>query len=509
MKIRIIFIDPPYDKASQAAAVQADEKIILIKDPYNITMVDGGRRIVNESGTSITYEDYCIEMQKIIDDTLHQEIINTGEPCKEITIQDCKEPPNFEAVHAALSRFELRFHSTCNLIYKDCTFGGTLYVNAVANFVKSVRFSDEHVTEASDMPAESPSTSSAKPLTREELVAMSDTSDRVFFNITVDEHGKKTLSEHDIAKLASLNYVAFFQSPESPAALRRFTDDQQVSYPSLPGRLAIKDDKRFSNPSYFFKKALTTNSPQGRLLDFFSAASQQRSDYTCGPSALKMVADYYESMKRALFCGTPIGNNDAWKALSTAHEMKFAKWVKTTEEVGSEIGDMRDGLRIFDLQVVDDQAGFHADKFDEGALKAHKEILWDKFKEVLALGIPIIVNMRNHEDIGHYEVVIGIDNTNNIILAEPGRALEGKIEFEVLPKDQFIERWKNMSGQRHGRFLIVPPNECSAQAIESMLEDVPHLLNGVPNKLALERNEIQQDEGMGVTNDPSSPAPQK
>lgn len=56
--------------------------------------------------------------------------------------------------------------------------------------------------------------------------------------------------------------------------------------------------------------------------------------------------------------------------------------------------------------------------------------------------------------------------------------MDNLIEFERVAKDRFIERWKNRSGEFHGRFLIVPSNDASAQKVESIFEDIPHYFNG-------------------------------
>ena len=133
------------------------------------------------------------------------------------------------------------------------------------------------------------------------------------------------------------------------------------------------------------------------------------------------------------------------------------------------------------LQVFDDCDGYSTEEHDERSLQEHKQLVLDRINHVLNLGIPVIINLRDPiEDIGHYEVIIGIDENQNIILAEPGGALAGKLEFEVVPKDRLIERWKNMSGKLHGRFLIAPPNEASTEQIKLILEGLPHYHNGEP-----------------------------
>ena len=64
MKIKIVFTEPPYTALKSMPEAASDEKVIFIQDPYNITMVDGGRRIVGVDQSTITYETYCVELKK-------------------------------------------------------------------------------------------------------------------------------------------------------------------------------------------------------------------------------------------------------------------------------------------------------------------------------------------------------------------------------------------------------------------------------------------------------------
>ena len=75
MKIKIVFTEPPYTALTSTPATP-DEKIIFIQDPYNITMLDGGRRILGVDQSTITYEAYCVELKKIIDDTIREQKLN-------------------------------------------------------------------------------------------------------------------------------------------------------------------------------------------------------------------------------------------------------------------------------------------------------------------------------------------------------------------------------------------------------------------------------------------------
>lgn len=448
MRVIIEFIEPHYDviATASASASGSGDRFILIRDPYIITILPEGRRIVDTQGVAITYEEYCIELQQIIKTTLqHEELIN-AEECSSITIIGCKEPPNFEALLLTLARTKLPLSLKCELVFKDCSFSGSLYVDAVARFIQSVK----------------------------------KVNPAIFFNLTLDEQQPSKISVHDQAKLADLKDVAFFPRVGDAPALRRFTDDQLIKNTGKGLQRLSTKSSLFAKPSYFFRSNVSQKpSAATILMDFFCQAHQQRSDYTCGPAALKMIADYYLAMEKRLFCGESTAEHQA--ALQFIHsstEFEISKRVETTEADGSEIVEMRQGLMALGFFVIDDSDGLSSDENEEVILNAQKEILWNKIGDILKLGTPVIINMRNKDEIGHYEVAIGIESQQRIILAEPGAALSGNVEFESIPKRKFIESWKNMSGKLHGRYLIIPPNQATADAIEIILHGLPHYFNG-------------------------------
>lgn len=438
MKLRIIFSEPPHADIESVA----DEKLVVIKSPYKITQeaIGAERNIEKEDGSKITYEEYCRETAALIAETFSAGELTAHGPYTDISIEGFREPPNFKAVCSVMAATPVAYAPKSNLIFKDCLFGGVLYTAATSKLVRAVR-------ERGD----------------------------VTFNITLDETAPSRLSTHDEARLASLSGVIFFRDKDSLASIRPIMDDSLlgVKRGSLAATLA--------SPTYYYREALREVAPSSEsiLKRFFSESAQQQSDYTCGPATVKMVAGYYTAMHRRSFCGEPLLHNDIWRGIETSAEMELAAEVKTTEAVGSDLMDMREGLMEKSLTVIDDN-GWGTGEHTEAELKAHKELLWDKMKEVVKLGVPIILNMRDRDGTGHFEVVIGIESTEEgerIILAEPGTALVGKPEFEHPTKAEFIERWKNMSGEFHGRFMILPPNEATAAAVESILDGIPHCIN--------------------------------
>lgn len=439
MKLRIIFCEPPHGDIETVAG----EKLVVVRSPYKITQAAAGdeRNIEKQDGSKITYEEYCAETATLIADTVHASGLTEHGPYDDISIENFQQPPNFNAVCATIAAMPNSYVPNSNLTFKNCLFAGALYTDSTSKFVRSAR----------------------------------DRGD-VSFNITLDEAAWSKLSAHDEARLASLSGVTFFRHKDSPASKRPFMDD------SLLGVKTSSLVTRLGNPTYFYRQFFreTGTMPEATLKNFFSQAAQQQSDYTCGPATVKMVANFYTVMQRRPFCGEPLLHGDIWLEMSTNPEMALAADVKTTEALGSDIVEMREGLMQKGLTVIDDN-GWCTSDYTEAELQAHKELLWDKMKDVLKLGIPIILNMRDRSEVGHFEVVIGIENTakgERIILAEPGTALAGKLEFERPKKDDFIARWRNMSGEFHGRFMILPPNAATTAAVEAILDGVPHCLNG-------------------------------
>ena len=399
-------------------------------------------------------------MSQLVKNTLFSSRLADGEPYDQVTVMGFQQPTNFNAVCTALEKSSLPFAPNPKLIFKECSFGGALYVDSVSKLVQSAQ-------------------------AREQIA----------FKIYLDQSDPAKLSVYDEARLTSLKGVTFYYNVTASLSIQPFTDDTLlgIKRTSLKAKLVTDDSPlaikstplavTMENPTYFYRRALQEKfTPEVGLRSFFSQSRQQQSDYTCGPATLRMVAEYYDSMpmhsKR--FCGEEISHPDKWREINTNPEMELAAQVKTTEADGSDIEGIREGLMAKKLTVVDDN-GLSDKEHSPQALVKHKELLWDRMKEILKLGIPVILNMQDRTGCGHFEVVIGIENTTGgerIILAEPGTALTGKLEFENVPKEEFIPRWKNMSGEFHGRFVVLPPNEAATKAIESILGEIPHCMNG-------------------------------
>jgi hypothetical protein len=447
LKLRIEFLPQQSSEEISIEHLATKENSIYIKDPYVITMIEGSRRIVGSDSTVITYEKYILELEKIIQDKMSSKKLDEEDEIDSIIIEGFKDGLNFRSLCNSLSTIKLALASVCNISFRNCSFSGNLYVNPVLKLVKSV---EQH-------------------------------GHKVIFNIFIHDESKSSLiSEHDKARLTVCNNIILLPDNEPFATIRHFKDDQILGTRN-------KSLLALSAPSYFFKtQHKQSPAPQTYLLNFFSQFHQQQTDYTCGPAALKMIADYYCALNVMTFCEDCVDTN--WKIFNNYSEFKLAEYIDTTEAVGSEMPEMREGLTALGLSVIDDSDGLNVKDNNESDLKNNKLLRWHQFKKIFNLGIPIIINLRDRGDVGHYAVAIGINSQEQIILSEPGTALTGKPEFEIIRKKELIRRWKNMTGERHGRFLIPCPNEISAKNIDIILQDVPHYFNGEKTKISLSQN---------------------
>ncbi|PJE06704.1 papain-like cysteine protease family protein [Legionella sp.] len=449
MKIKIVFCEPPV-KSIQAAE---DEKLIIIQSPYKIIQAKLGdtREYEKTDGSKMpedfTYEQYCQEMKELI----HTTIDKSGKSehvYDQITVEGFSQPPNFKTICSEIEKSPISCASSSKILFENCSFGGKQYTHSASKLIRSLQnyhFEHHH-----------------KPLT---------------FEITLADQGKNYLSKHDEAHLAMLKGVVVCRNNRD-VSIKTFRDD------SLIGVKKTSLIARLEAPTFFYRNCIKTMHEQTTaeiaLKNFFSQEAQQQSDFTCGPATVKMVADYFDSMRNRSFCDAPVTNQEIWHKLNQTPEMLLAEQVNTSEAEGSGIPEIRNGLMGMGITVFDDN-GLSDKAHDEEALSAHKDLLWNKMHQILEMGIPVILNMQDRDGCGHFEVVIGIEKSakgEHIILAEPGTALVGNLEFEHIPKDQFIARWKNMSGEFHGRFMILSPNKASSHTIDTILADIPHYKNG-------------------------------
>ncbi|WP_131783605.1 papain-like cysteine protease family protein [Legionella gresilensis] len=453
MKLKIIFCEPP----GKHIQTSEDEKIIIIQSPYKIIQAElGDTREYEKSDESkmpedFTYEQYCQEMRKLIHTTIAKSNISDY-VYNQIIIEGFSQPPNFQAICSEIEKTPIFFVSRSKILFENCSFGGKQYTDATTRLIHS--FQNRHFKQFHE---------------------------RLAFEIVIDDQDKQYLSKHDKARLAMLKGVIAYQNSNQDIFLKPFRDDSLIGEKGSKKSLLMS---RLKLPTFFYQNNIGTIHGQTTaeivLKNFFSQEAQQQSDFTCGPATVKMVADYFSAMQTQNFCNSPVANQKVWQTIKQAPEMILAQQISTTEAEGSDIPDIRTGLMQMGITVFDDN-GLSDKEHNYDILNAHKCLLWDKMRQILKLGIPVILNMQDKGGCGHYEVVIGIETSPNeeyIILAEPGTALVGALEFEHIPKDIFIDRWKNMSGEFHGRIMILSPNEASAQVIDSILAGIPHYKNG-------------------------------
>lgn len=472
MKLKIIFCEPP----AKEMKADEEEQVVIIQSPYKIIQMNLGdtREYEKPDGSKMpedfTYSQYCQEMRELIDNTLVESSI-TDHVYDQVTIEGFSQPPNFKAVCSKIEKTPVLCALNSKILFENCSFGGRLYTDSASKLVCSIqKRHSEHNHE------------------------------KVTFEIILTDKDKVFLSKHDETRLALLKDVVVYQNNDRLVSVKTFRDDSLLGVKKSPpiSRLkaaTFRDDwligvtkppliSKLEAPTFFYHKAINTKDGQTTaelvLKNFFSQEAQQQNDFTCGPATVKMVADYFDSMRNQNFCDAPITNQIIWHQINLTPEMLLAEQVNTSEAEGSGIPDIRNGLMGMGITVFDDK-GLSNKDHNEDTLNTHKCLLWDKMHQILKIGIPIILNMRDREGCGHFEVVIGIDQSEkgeHIILAEPGTALVGSLEFENIPKDQFIARWKNMDGEFHGRFMILSPNEAATHAIDTIFAEVPHYKNG-------------------------------
>ena len=218
MKLKVVFCTPPYENYSETPV--AGEKTIYLRSPYELTQTEiGADRVITKvsDGSKVTYEAYCTEMNTFISDSLHTNGIPEHGPYEEIIIEGFKQPPDFNATCTAIKNMPIACTPETKLIFKNCSFGGALYVDSASQLVNSIQ----------------------KKATKD-----------IAFKLFLDETKPSKLSTHDEARLASLNGVRFFRNRESRASLRPFIDDSFIGVQKRPisGKL--------ENPTYFYRSAV-------------------------------------------------------------------------------------------------------------------------------------------------------------------------------------------------------------------------------------------------------------
>ena len=145
---------------------------------------------------------------------------------------------------------------------------------------------------------------------------------------------------------------------------------------------------------------------------------RQKTKFTCGPAALKIVLEYFRR---------PIS------------EKYLAKLSKTTKIKGTNPQDLVEGAK---------KLGFSA---------YQKEYITpDEVKNLIKKGIPIIANYQYEPRFGegHYAVIIGFSK-DNFILSDPG-AMEG---YQMVSIKEFMKNWFELEDKTHRQGVIISGNK--------------------------------------------------
>lgn len=139
----------------------------------------------------------------------------------------------------------------------------------------------------------------------------------------------------------------------------------------------------------------------------------QETDYTCGPTALRMVLSYFGKH-------TP--------------ENVVMAIAGTSEATGTGRRGMVNALKILGLNT-----------------HAHHGATIDEIRFYLDEGFPIIVNYRDFTDnVGHYGVIVGYER-DTLFIHDP-YAAEGNTQVSV---NDFDSHWYGYHSKQFTRFLLV------------------------------------------------------
>ena len=291
MKLKIVFLEP----SEKEIKTSEDEKVIVIRSPYKIiqTQLGDTREYEKSDGSKMsidfTYEQYCQEMSELIDNTLDKSGM-ADHVYDMITIEGFNQPPHFKAVCSKIEKTSIFCASDSKIIFKDCSFGGTLYADSARKLVRSIqKRHSEHNQK------------------------------KVAFEMTLTDQGKVSLSKHDEARLAMLKDVVYRNNDKS-VSVKTFRDDSLIGVKKSPLISKLKA------PTLFYSNAMNTMQGQTAsemvLKNFFSQEAQQQSDFTCGPATVKMVANYFDSMRYQNFCDAPVANQKVWHKINRTRGLK-------------------------------------------------------------------------------------------------------------------------------------------------------------------------------------------
>ncbi|MFH1990267.1 MAG: C39 family peptidase [Patescibacteria group bacterium] len=170
--------------------------------------------------------------------------------------------------------------------------------------------------------------------------------------------------------------------------------------------------------AHYFASIFEMTLKEGKYIMLPIGTYRQKTKFTCGPAALKIVSEYL--------------------GLS-ASEKYIAKLSKTTKTKGTNPQDLVEGAK---------NLGFSAYQ------KEHLTL--NEVKNLIKKGIPIIANYQYEPQFGegHYAVIIGFSK-DNFILSDPG-ITEG---YQVAPIKEFMKNWFELEDKTHRQGVIISGNK--------------------------------------------------
>ena len=178
-----------------------------------------------------------------------------------------------------------------------------------------------------------------------------------------------------------------------------------------------------------------------KVLQTFSFPIQQETGYSCGPSAMRSIIDYFNILLNVL--------SQTKIKLILPSEKELCEQLCTNAEVGTEIKDMKKWYIDHDYLVATAES-------TQGAI--------EMLRHYIDMGIPVLVN--NNEMGGHYVVVTGIhereigdQSFDQVEIVNPGAHFNtGQMRKTTKIVEDFVGEWKNSNGIA-GLYLVADPKD--------------------------------------------------
>lgn len=170
---------------------------------------------------------------------------------------------------------------------------------------------------------------------------------------------------------------------------------------------------------YFNIDFLNLNSDNTEILTGFKTILQT-TQYTCAPTSLLMVLNYYNDFSQT--------------------EKSLSVIMNTKPNTGTEFTDLVNSIKKLGYETFSSMDAKRTDDLCFTQYHSFRNFVTDSLKK----GEPIIVDSTDYG--GHYEVIIGIDKKDNpeediLIFADPAQKSTDITGYNYMPADRFFYMW--------------------------------------------------------------------